>query len=81
MTTHREGIFVEGLWTEPSPLKSAPEVDEVGVTSAPMESMSFHFAQACEPFNKDYMLCKAENRDPAKCLLEGRKVTRCALNL
>ena len=81
MTTHREGIFVQHLWTESKPLESTPTVPEVGLTSAPLESMSSHFASACEAYNKDYMLCKTENRDPSKCLLEGRKVTRCALSL
>jgi NADH dehydrogenase (ubiquinone) 1 alpha subcomplex subunit 8 len=81
MTSHREGIFVDELWTEKAKLKDVPEVDEVGLTSAPLESVAFHFAQACAPYNEDYMACKGETRDPEKCLKEGRRVTRCAMNL
>ena len=81
MTTHREGIFVEGLWVEKEPLKNEPFVPEVGLSSAPLESMSFFFNSACSKYSDDYVLCKTENTDPKKCLLEGRKVTRCALDL
>ncbi|KAJ3202128.1 hypothetical protein HDU67_000787 [Dinochytrium kinnereticum] len=76
------GIFVEGLWVDPTPLSSdIPSVPEVGLTSAPLESMSFHFAQYCKPYSEDFMLCKNESQDPKHCLKEGRRVTRCALSL
>ncbi|KAJ3065643.1 hypothetical protein HDU98_010968 [Podochytrium sp. JEL0797] len=82
MTTHREGIFVDGLWVDKTPMPdSIPKVDEIGLTSAPMESMAFHFAQYCKPFAEDYMLCKNGTQDPEKCLKEGRRVTRCGLDL
>ncbi|TPX38090.1 hypothetical protein SmJEL517_g00120 [Synchytrium microbalum] len=82
MATHREAIFVEGLWKEKAPLPATiPEVQEVGCTSAPLESMSFHFANFCKVYNEDYVLCKNESTDPAHCLKEGRKVTRCAIDL
>ncbi|KAJ3417211.1 hypothetical protein HDV05_006417 [Chytridiales sp. JEL 0842] len=82
MTTHREGIFVEGLWVDKTPLpKDIPDVPEVGLTSAPLESMAFHFAQYCKPYSEDFMLCKNENNDPKACLKEGRRVTRCAIDL
>ncbi|KAJ3172170.1 hypothetical protein HDU88_006985 [Geranomyces variabilis] len=83
MTTHREGTFVEGLWVEPAQLSSetAPAVAEVGCTSAPLESMAFHFASFCKKYNDDYVQCKNESQDPKHCLKEGRKVTRCALDL
>ncbi|KAI9342616.1 hypothetical protein BDR26DRAFT_917925 [Obelidium mucronatum] len=82
MTTHREGLFVEGLWVDQSPLPdSIPKVAEVGLTSAPLESMAFHFAQYCKPYSEDFMLCKNGTQDPEKCLKEGRRVTRCALDL
>ncbi|KAI8805825.1 hypothetical protein BJ742DRAFT_819257, partial [Cladochytrium replicatum] len=83
MTTHREGIFVKGLWVEKDPLPSeiAPPVAEVGISSAPMESMAFHFASYCAPYSDDFMRCKDESRDPRHCLAEGRKVTRCAMDL
>ncbi len=49
MSTHREGIFVEGLWVEKSKTRNGDDaaVDEVGVSSAPLESMAFHFADYC----------------------------------
>ncbi|KAJ3180476.1 hypothetical protein HDU87_001985 [Geranomyces variabilis] len=83
MTTHREGTFVEGLWVEPAQLSSetAPSVAEVGCTSAPLESMAFHFASFCKKYNDDFVKCKNESQDPKHCLKEGRKVTRCALDL
>jgi NADH dehydrogenase (ubiquinone) 1 alpha subcomplex subunit 8 len=83
MSTHREGIFVEGLWVEPKEAKSSSskKVDEVGATSAPLLSASFHLQAYCAPFNEDFMLCKAENTDPKACLKEGRKVTRCSIDL
>jgi NADH dehydrogenase (ubiquinone) 1 alpha subcomplex subunit 8 len=80
MTTHREGIFVEGLWVEKADLK-APAVDEVGSTSAPLFSMAYVLDAACKDYNEDFMLCKNSTQDPKKCLAEGRKVTRCAVNL
>ncbi|EGF79508.1 hypothetical protein BATDEDRAFT_19994 [Batrachochytrium dendrobatidis JAM81] len=80
MSNGREGIFVNGLWVEKEPLKGVPEVDEVGCTSAPLQSISFHFGAACKSYNEDYILCKKENGDPRDCLAEGRKVTRCALD-
>jgi hypothetical protein len=43
------GIFVEGLWVDKTPMpKEYPDVPEVGLTSAPMESMAFHFAEYCK---------------------------------
>ena len=84
MTTQREGIFIEGLWTD----DAAPVVDgkkreqqEVGSTSAPLASLAFAIGQHCQEYNEDFMLCKNGNQDPAACLLEGRRVTRCALDL
>ncbi|KAJ3036025.1 hypothetical protein HDV00_003118 [Rhizophlyctis rosea] len=83
MASHREGIFVDGLWVEKAPLSKdiAPPVEEVGCTSAPLESMAFFFSSHCKDFNEDFMLCKNENMDPQACLKEGRKVTRCAMDL
>ena len=82
MTSHREGIFVEGLWVEKGNLdESIPHVDEVGVTSAPLHSMAYAFASHCKAYSEDFMLCKNETQDPKKCLKEGRKVTRCAIDL
>jgi NADH dehydrogenase (ubiquinone) 1 alpha subcomplex subunit 8 len=82
MTTHREGTFVEKLWVEKDPLPSdIPSVPEVGCTSAPLESMAFHFGAACKEYNEDYILCKQASNDPEKCLKEGRRVTRCGLDL
>ncbi|KAJ3048774.1 hypothetical protein HK097_010228 [Rhizophlyctis rosea] len=83
MTTHREAIFVNGLWVEkdPFPEDIAKPIDEVGLTSAPMESMAFFFAQHCKDYTEDFMLCKNESSDQTKCLKEGRKVTRCAMDL
>jgi NADH dehydrogenase (ubiquinone) 1 alpha subcomplex subunit 8 len=70
------------LWVEDSNISSSiPHVDEVGVTSAPMFSMSFAFGSACKTYTEDFMLCKNNSQDPKKCLKEGRKVTRCAINL
>ncbi|KAJ3300716.1 hypothetical protein HDV03_001984, partial [Kappamyces sp. JEL0829] len=81
MSSHREGIFVEGLWVEKEAAKgTGPVVDEVGATSAPLLSASFHLGAFCAPFNEDFMLCKKENADPKACLAEGRKVTRCSID-
>ncbi|KAJ3095808.1 hypothetical protein HK100_005726, partial [Physocladia obscura] len=75
-------IFVDGLWVDKTPMPdSIPHVPEVGLTSAPLESMAFHFAQYCKPYSEDFMLCKNGTQDPEKCLKEGRRVTRCALDL
>ena len=79
MTTHREGIFVDGLWKED--LKQPQKVDEIGLTSAPLLSIAYHFQQFCMPYSEDFMLCKNSDNDPSKCLLEGRKVTRCGQKL
>eukprot|EP00842_Homolaphlyctis_polyrhiza_P002874 jgi/Hompol1/3588/HPOL_002168-RA len=82
MTTHREGNFIEKLWVEKEPLPdNIPSVPEVGCTSAPLASMSYHFAAACKDYSEDFVLCKKESADPRHCLKEGRKVTRCALDL
>ena len=82
MTSHREGILVDGLWVDKEPLSSStPHVDEVGLTSAPLASMAFYFGKFCQDYSEDFMLCKHENADPAACLKEGRKVTRCAMDL
>lgn len=82
MPYHNEGVFVEGLWVEDKKLSSdVPDVAEVGLTSAPMESMAFHFGAFCKDYSEDYMLCKSESTDPRHCLKEGRRVTRCAIDL
>ena len=89
MSTHREGIFVEGLWVESKPKQGKSnepnldkaQVDEIGSTSAPLLSASFFLQAYCAPFNEDFMLCKAQNADPKACLKEGRKVTRCSIDL
>ncbi|KAJ3321270.1 hypothetical protein HDV06_004495 [Boothiomyces sp. JEL0866] len=74
MATHREGIFVEGLWVEKESLDSSiPHVDEVGATSAPLLSMAYFFGSACKEYSEDFVLCKNESQDPRKCLKEGRK--------
>jgi NADH dehydrogenase (ubiquinone) 1 alpha subcomplex subunit 8 len=77
----REGIFVEGLWVSDKKLEGEPEVSEVGCTSAPLESMAYHFGSYCKAYNEDYVLCTNESSDPQHCLKEGRKVTRCAIDL
>ena len=79
MTTHREGIFVDGLWKED--LKQEGKVDEIGLTSAPLLSIAYHFQKYCKDFSEDFMLCKNQSTDPNHCLLEGRKVTRCGQKL
>lgn len=56
-------------------------MDEVGLTSAPLQTIAFHLGAYCKDYNEDFMKCKDENGDPKACLLEGRKVTRCALDL
>lgn len=67
---------------DPSPMPDdIPKVDEVGATSAPLQSASFFIGAYCKEYNEDFMLCKNENNDPAHCLKEGRKVTRCAIDL
>ncbi|KAI9366060.1 hypothetical protein DFJ73DRAFT_806932 [Zopfochytrium polystomum] len=82
MPTHREAVFVDGLWVDKTPMPSdIPDVPEVGLTSAPMESVAFHFADYCKPYNEDFMLCKNSTQDPKACLKEGRRVTRCAVDL
>lgn len=83
MPYHNEGIFIEGLWVEdkkklPSDI---PEVSEIGLTSAPMESMAFFFHEHCKDYAEDFSLCKNENNDPRHCLKEGRRVTRCGIDL
>jgi NADH dehydrogenase (ubiquinone) 1 alpha subcomplex subunit 8 len=80
MSSHREGIFVEGLWIEKGS-SSGVSVEEVGATSAPLLSAAYHLGSYCQPFNEDFMLCKRENNDPKACLKEGRKVTRCSIDL
>jgi NADH dehydrogenase (ubiquinone) 1 alpha subcomplex subunit 8 len=77
--SEREGIFIEGLWVERE--SPEPKVQEVGATSAPLESMAFFFASFCEPWSKEFMKCRSRTFDPRECLPEGRKVTRCGLDL
>ncbi|KAL2918561.1 ndufa8, NADH-ubiquinone oxidoreductase complex I 19kd subunit [Polyrhizophydium stewartii] len=82
MTTHREGIFIKGLWVEKGSMpEEVPAVPEVGCTSAPLLSMSYFFSAACKDYSEDFVLCKKESGDPRHCLKEGRRVTRCALDL
>ncbi|KAH6559957.1 hypothetical protein BASA50_006662 [Batrachochytrium salamandrivorans] len=81
MAPGREGVFVNGLWIEKDPLQDVPTVADVGCTSAPLNSISFHFGEACKDYNEDYILCKKGSADPRDCLAEGRKVTRCAMDL
>ncbi|RHZ86561.1 hypothetical protein Glove_49g23 [Diversispora epigaea] len=67
---------------DPTPMPdSIPKVDEIGATSAPLQSAAFFIGAYCKEYNEDFMLCKNENNDPAHCLKEGRKVTRCAIDL
>ena len=77
--TEREGVFLEGLWVERE--SSSPKIQEVGLTSAPLESMAFFFATFCEPWAREFMKCRYKTFDSKECLPEGRKVTRCALDL
>jgi hypothetical protein len=80
MSSHREGIFVEGLWTEGAEGNS--EIPEVGASSAPLLSASFFFDSQCADFNQDFMICKKQARnDPFACQKEGARVTRCAISL
>ncbi|KAJ3194979.1 hypothetical protein HK101_001432 [Irineochytrium annulatum] len=81
MASHREEIFVEGLWVDKTTLADDKQVPEIGLTSAPLASIAFHYAEYCRKYNDDFMLCKNESSDPAHCLKEGRRVTRCALSL
>ncbi len=82
MPYHNEGIFVEGLWVEDKKLSSdIPDVPEIGLTSAPLASMAFHFNSYCKDYAEDFVLCKNESTDPKHCLKEGRRVTRCGIDL
>ncbi|KAK9897496.1 NADH dehydrogenase, alpha subcomplex, subunit 8 [Cystobasidium minutum MCA 4210] len=82
MATYRDAKFPDVPYIDPAPLpKSVPQVDELGVTSAPLKSAAFFIGAHCKPYNEDFMLCKSENRDPEHCLKEGRRVTRCARDL
>ncbi|RKP03299.1 hypothetical protein CXG81DRAFT_9721 [Caulochytrium protostelioides] len=74
----REAIYVDALWVEKAPLEGEPAVAELGCTSAPLLSASFHLSQKCKAYNEDFLLCKKANGDPEACLKEGRRVTRCA---
>ncbi|CAH7666916.1 NADH dehydrogenase 1 alpha subcomplex 8 [Phakopsora pachyrhizi] len=68
-------------YVDPAPFpKDVPQVDELGVTSAPLKSGSFFIGSYCKPYTEDFMLCKAESQDPEHCLKEGRRVTRCAMD-
>ncbi|KAH7887478.1 hypothetical protein F5I97DRAFT_1860762 [Phlebopus sp. FC_14] len=68
--------------TESTSHSSVPNVQELGVTSAPLKSAAFFIGAYCKEFNEDFMLCKQESgRDPQHCLKEGRRVTRCATDL
>lgn len=78
MTTHREAIFVQGLWTCPSPTDTPLEV---GTTSAGLQAIAFPFASQCAAESKDFMACKATTTDPQKCLDQGSAVTKCAVSL
>ncbi|KAL3895629.1 MAG: hypothetical protein SGCHY_004587 [Lobulomycetales sp.] len=78
---YREGIFVDKLWVESSPLQGEPSVPELGLSSGPLTSLSFYFAQYCKDYAEDFTLCKNESTDPRHCLREGRRVTRCAIDL
>ncbi|WFD33005.1 ndufa8, NADH-ubiquinone oxidoreductase complex I 19kd subunit [Malassezia sp. CBS 17886] len=82
MATHREAQNPSFSYVEPAPWpKDVPKVEEVGTSSAPLESISYFLGDYCRQYNEDFMLCKAQNRDPEHCLKEGRRVTRCAQDL
>lgn len=77
--THREAHFSTKKYKELQELpESIPKVDEVGCTSAPLESVGFQLGMFCKKYNDDFILCKNESTNPADCLKEGRRVTRCA---
>lgn len=63
--------------------ENIPHVDEIGASSAPLLSASYHIGARCRPFNDDYMKCKTEayGRGELECMKEGRKVTRCAASV
>ena len=80
MSSHREGIFVEGLWVEDR--AGNQNIPEVGASSAPLLSASFFIESHCSPFNQDYMICKKDAQgNPFACQKEGGRVTRCAIEL
>lgn len=60
-----------------------PKVNELGVTSAPLTTAAFFIGARCQPFNDDYMKCKADanGKGELDCMREGRKVTRCAASV
>lgn len=82
MATYKQPAFSEKLYVEPSPLPDGtPQVSEIGLSSAPLETMAYYFGAFCKDYSEDFMLCKASNPDAGACLKEGRKVTRCGLDL
>ncbi|KAG4300642.1 hypothetical protein PCK1_003071 [Pneumocystis canis] len=71
---HLQGISIES---------TILGMEEVGATSAPLKAASYFIGAYCQPFNDDFMLCKAENKGKGEsaCLKEGRRVTRCSIDL
>ena len=52
MSGSSEGLFKDKPYVDPNPLPSSvPQVDELGVTSAPLKSASFFIGQHCKEVN------------------------------
>ncbi|KIV99055.1 uncharacterized protein PV09_09227 [Verruconis gallopava] len=80
----RKSRFSQSTLIDTTPLpESIPKVDEIGASSAPLLSAAYFIGARCQPFNDDFMKCKAEanGKGEIECLKEGRKVTRCAQSL
>jgi len=50
-------------------------------TSAPLQSVGYHFGEFCKTASEDFVRCKEASAQPAACAEAGTKVTQCAVDL
>ena len=58
--------------------RSDLEMEEVQVTTAPLQAAAFHYKAYCKDINKIFTDCRYWKKDPRKCLSEGHEVSKCA---
>ncbi|KAI6656865.1 hypothetical protein LOD99_16168 [Oopsacas minuta] len=55
------------------------EMEEVPVTTAPLQAAAFHYKAYCKDINDTFINCRYWKKDPRKCLTEGHEVSNCAI--
>lgn len=58
--------------------RSDLEMEEVQVTTAPLQAAAFHYQTYCKQINDTFINCRYWKKDPRLCLTEGHAVSNCA---